>query len=159
MVTIGRGAARPSEQQRRTGMRLFLVSLLAGALAFGGTSVARAEFANLWATQDQNVVVHHTNPRYNANTQNYVKWRPTSNDCNWEMVVAVRHVNGTQIVRGATDVFNMGRWVLMKRDNGNAAVAKGTFYLNSRMTNFSGNGQYRGPCTWTGELQYSLSAP
>lgn len=136
--------------------KTFIVSLLAGALAAGGVGAAHAVTDSTgYVTNPQNEVIHHDVPRYNSYVQNLVAWKPTSDTCNNEMILAVRDPGGTQIARGPSHYFNMGIWVTMRKPNGSSQIPRGTFYLNSLMTHFSGNGSYQGPCTWSADIMYN----
>jgi len=138
-------------------MRTFLLSVVIGALAFGGiapTAEAAYDYG-IGNTQEPNVTVHHQAKRTNTYSQNLVAWRPLSNNCGQAMILGVRNSSGTQIARNENyRAYNT--WHTLRKPDGSSVLQYGSFYLNSNMRLYDGSGWYEGTCKWKADLMFNV---
>jgi hypothetical protein len=139
---------RPRPRLTRVATRLFLASLLTGALFVGSSMTAQAATAYLNGTHAGNAVMQWWEPRTNSNARNLMSTQILSVGGGASLSLGVRNMSGVQIARAEGGPSSS--WRPFVKPNGSSAIPGGTFYMNSKFLSNSSS-----VYSWSANLSYS----
>lgn len=132
----------------RVATRVFLASLLTGAIFVGSSMTAQAATAYLSGTHAGNTVMQWHEPRTNSYARNLMSTQILTVGGGAALALGVRNTSGVQIARAEGGPSTT--WRSFVKPNGSSAIPGGIFYMNSK---FLSDSSY--VYSWTANLSYN----